>query len=349
MAELDSYIAEAREKGLSDEKIKKNLTDEGWDKSSIEAGLHGLSVPKPPSGSHSKAGGQNITSTGPLQSALHHVLLWFFLGSSIISIAAVTASLFGAQVSTTALASLIAVTIVTFVPYAVFFVLYLLKVKHNPKTIPGKIWTIITLCFASVGAMSSAITLVVSLVTEADAYVVVGSLLSFTLVAITLVVYGFATFSPKKFHKIRKVILIAALPAFAIMMGTLFVMSLLQLGPAKHDETLRNELVNTTRAIKISVSKTGVLPSPADAKSLVTDSAISYTLKSSSTYELCATFQTSSDVNNPYTIYANDSSLKPVYDDYIYESNFNAQSGPQCFVIESYQLSSPDYQKPTDL
>lgn len=343
MAELDSYINEAREKGLSDEKIKNNLESEGWDTSEINSALGGLSIPKPPVKSSGKTSQHVDASTGPLQSALHHVLLWFFLGSSSISIGLVTASLFGANVSTTALASLIAVTVVTFVPYAIFFVLYMLKARKQPGTIPGKVWTIITLCLASVGAMSAAITLVVSMVTEAPTYLIVAATLSLTLMAITLLVYSFAAFSPVKLHKVRRIILISALPAFAIMMGTLFVMSLLQLGPAKHDETLRSELVNTTQAIKTSVSKTGVLPSPASAKSLITDSEISYTLKSSSTYELCVTFQTSSDANSYYASYARDSMLKTISDDYVYEGYFNAQSGPQCFVIESYQLSNPGY------
>lgn len=343
MAELDEYISEARAKGMTDARIRKSLESEGWDKESIDEGLSGLSIPKPPSKSdgkkhHSEGNG----STGPLQSALHHVLLWFFLGSSSISIGLVTASLFGANVSTTALASLIAVTLVTFTPYVVFFVLFLRQVRKTPKIIPGKVWSIITICLASIGAMASAITLVVSLVTSAHISLIVSSTLLIALYVITLIIYGFATFASSSLMKFRKIVLIIALPAFAVLMGTLFVMSLLQLGPAKHDEAIRTELSKTVQSIKIEVSKTGILPSAADAKSLITDPSITYTLKSSSTYELCATFQTGSEDSLSYpAYYAEDLNQEPISDSYTYDSNFFAPSGMQCFVIQSDQLALP--------
>lgn len=342
MASLDSYVSKAREKGISDKRIKQTLEDEGWSNNEIDQALEDLSVPKPPSKNNSNS----ISSTGPLQSALHHVLLWFFLSSSSISISLVTASLFGANVSTSALASLIAVTLVTFTPYVVFFILFLRQVRRNPKTIPSRVWSIITICLASIGAMASAITLVVSSVLAAHVSVIVASLLTLALFTVTLVIYGFATFAAPNMAKIRKVVLLVALPAFAVLMGTLFVMSLLQLGPAKHDETVRTELTKTARAIKSEVAKTGVLPSAADAKSLITDKDITYTLKSSSTYELCATFKTTSDesgLNSNY--YAEDLDLKSLNDSYISEYNFYASSGLNCFVIQSDQLAVPDSDK----
>lgn len=341
MASLDSYVSKAREKGISDKRIKQTLQDEGWDDNEINQAMADLSVPKPPSKTAA------IHSTGHLQSALHHVLLWFFLGSSSISISQVTASLFGVNVSTSALASLIAVTLVTFTPYVVFFVLFLRQVRRDPKTIPNKVWSIITICLASIGAMISAITLAVSAVTSAHVSAIVASTLTLILFTVTLVVYGFATFAAPNMAKVRKVILLVALPAFAVLMGTLFVLSLLQLGPAKHDETVRAELVKTAHAIKSEVAKTGVLPSAADAKSLVTKADITYTLKSSSTYELCATFETASDENQFYpTYYAEDVDKQPLNDSYLGEYNFYAPSGLHCFVIQSDQLATPIKDKP---
>lgn len=340
MADLDSYISKARGKGISDQHIKKTLLEEGWDAPSVEAGLGGLTVPKPPSGALKPQ--QHSDTTSSLQSALHHVLLWTFLLSATIAISAVTASLFGSNVSTSALASLIAVTIVTFTPFLVFFILYLLKVRKNPKTIPGKVWSIITICFASVGAMAAAISLVVGLVTESTPSWIVGSSLIITLYAITLIVYGFATFYSEKLMKLRQVILIAALPAFIVLMGTLFIMSLLQIGPARHDEAMRTALVKTTENIRDSVRKTSVLPSQTDARHLIANSSITYEVKSLSTYELCTTFDTTSETAYKSS-YSSEDTTKPIKDSYAYETYFNASSGKQCFTIESSKLSGSSF------
>lgn len=340
MGSLDSYISKAREKGVTDKQIRKTLKDEGWNDDAINLGLGDLTPPKPPTTKTA-----SVVSTGPLQSALHHVLLWFFLGSSSISISLVTASLLGTGVSTTALASLIAVTIVTFIPYAVFFMLFLRQVRRSPVVIPSRVWSIITICLASVGAMVSAITLVVSLVTSAHISVTVGSALTLTLFTITLTIYGFATFATPSLARVRKLILILALPVFSILMGTLFIMSLLQLGPAMHDEAVRADLVKTTNIIKDKVAKSNVLPSATDAKSLLASETITYTLKSSSTYELCATFQTTSESSQYPVYYSEDIVQNPLNDSYINEYDFRSPSGNQCFVIQSDQLTVPEHSK----
>lgn len=340
MSELDTFIHEARDKGLSDDQISKALISAGWDSSEVDAGLHGLTVPKPSKDSAPVRAvvNHNTASTGPLHSALHHVLLWFFLVSASISIGAAVSSLYGARVSTTALASLIAVTIVTFTPYLIFFLLFLRQTHRNPKIIPGKVWSIITICLASVGAMAAAITLVVNLVRFGEPTIIITTLLLIALYAITIVTYGFAVFASEKAVLLRKIILASSLPAFAILMGSLFIMSLLQLGPARHDETIRTNMVTTVGNIAEKISEKESLPTAEEAKPLIADPSITYTPLSSTTYELCAEFQTTSNPQSQSYNYYRDNS-RQLSDSYVYESDFDNEKNTQCFTVESNYLS----------
>ena len=83
MPELDTFVKDARDKGLDDDIIRKALLSEGWDSSLVTAALTGVAVPKPATeqeaahGSHPKR-----PSLSPLMAAMHHILLWFFTGSS---------------------------------------------------------------------------------------------------------------------------------------------------------------------------------------------------------------------------------------------------------------------------
>lgn len=338
MAELETYIKEARDQGLSDDHIRNALKAEGWNTQDIDKALSGLVVPKPPKSTTDTHHSNNVQSTGPLHSALHHVLLWFFLISASLSIGAAVSSLYGSFVSTTALASLMAVTLVTFTPYLIFFILFLGQTHRNPRLIPGRVWSIITICLASIGAMAAAITLVVTLVVSGDISVTISSLLLIALFAITLVTYSLATFASDKARTTRKVILILTLPAFALLMGTLFILSLLQLGPARHDEAVRDNLVTTVNNIRSHVDRTNTLPAVSEAETLIADdSSISYKALSSTAYELCAEFKTDTLESSSYS--RNYTDTLPLTDTYVYESNFYADSGTQCFTVESDQLS----------
>jgi hypothetical protein len=330
MPELKIFVDQAREKGLSDDQIRSALAAQGWDKSVAEAALLGLDVPKASDKTPSTTPQTHRPSLSPMMAALHHVLLWFFVGSSAITIAGVVASLSGLHVTTQTLASMIAVTLITFVPYAAFFLIYLFRLRKTPELIPGKVWSIITICLHSVAAMIAAITLVVSLITQGEYSLQLSAGLIVVLNLIVILTYGFAAFGK---GKVRKVIVWAHIPVLLGLFGTLFIMSVMQFGPASHDEQLRKDLAATVNAVYENTLTNKRLPENGDG--IVKSSEITYEKKTDTTYTLCGTFQTA---NRNYT-YNSYRSYAPIGDSYAYESQFEAStSGKQCFDFTSSAL-----------
>jgi hypothetical protein len=235
------------------------------------------------------------------------------------------------NVSAQVLASMIAVTLITFTPYAALFLGFVLKLKKTPGLIPGKVWSIITVCFHSVAAMVAGIMLVVTLIVSGDYSIWVSALLILVLDLIVLVTYVFAAFGTK-LRKVRKIAIIAHLPVLLLLFGTLFVMSLLQLGPARHDEQLRKDLATTATAIHSYAATHKALPTSGEG--IVKNSEIRYSKQTATSYQLCATFQASNRRDSPY--YYAQSTLS---DSYVYESEFAAYgSGEHCFTITSSPL-----------
>lgn len=333
MAQLDTFIETARAKGLSDAAIEKALTSEGWDKHEVQLAISGVSVPKPP---QSTAKSVKMVSLHPAVAALHHVLLWFFVGSSSISIAAVITSLTGGGVNVTALAALLAVTGITFTPYAVFFITYLVQLKKQPGLIPGHVWSIITICLHSLGALGAGIILAVTAITNPSDSNLISSAIILALYSIVIVTYSIAAFS--KGSTIKRVILSITLSIITGIIGTLAALSIVQIVPAQQDEALRRELVTTTKNIVAFTKQEQRLPTESEASTLISHASIRYAATSDTTYELCAPFLKPRLPAQSYT--------SPAYaqtDSFQDESLFYSDKvGDVCFSLESGELA---YQK----
>jgi hypothetical protein len=340
MADIKTFITEARTKGLSDEQIRQALTAQGWDASVVEVGLNGLEVPVADNASESVSkqvpSPDQRPSLHPLMAALHHVLLWFFTASSTVTIASVVASLAGVTISPTALSTMIAITVITFTPYAIFFILYLVQSRRKPGLIPGKVWSIITICLHSIGAMIAAITLVVSLINSGEWTVMLSALLILGLDLLVVLAYSFAAFTPMKLALPRKIVTLSYLPLLFILFGILFIMSVLQLGPARHDEQVRKDLTATAQKVVTYARDKNELPK--NGSDVIVGKDIRYTYKTKTTYELCGTFEVSSKKSSPYTTYG---SSRQISDDYVYETEFEATTpGEQCFTLTSSSLDT---------
>jgi len=341
MTEIDTFVKEAREKQLSDSAIRKALESEGWNKDEIDLGLSGLSVPHRQD-APSTTGTFSHTALSPLMAALHHILLWFFTASSTITIIGVIASLYGETVSVEALAAMIAVTVVTFIPYAVLFGVFLRLDYKRKGVIPGKVWSIITVCLHSIGAMIAAITLVVTTITDGSTSVLIGAALVLLLNAIVITTYCFGAFSLTHVPKFRKVVILLHLPVLVILFGILSILSVMQIGPAKHDDTLRQEMVTTVQKIHTYTGEHRKLP--ADGAAVVTSKEIHYTKKSDTTYELCGDFQ----VHKKAVTESYSASPSPIRDEYVYKDQFSYYgSADRCFLFTATALeSTPPYQAP---
>lgn len=333
MSEINTFVHQARGKGLSDEAIRKALEAEGWASPLIDTALLDIEVPKP-SGETTPASHPSHTSLSPLMAAMQHVLLWFFVASSTVTIASVVASLSGLNVSAQVLASMIAVTLITFTPYAVLFLIYVLRLRRTPDLVPGKVWSIITICLHSVAAMAAGITLVVTLIVSGEYNVWLSALLILALDLIVVITYVFAAFSTKKLPRLRKITVVAHLPILLLLFGTLFIMSLLQLGPARHDEQLRKDLVSSAIAVREYATQHKTLPASGDT-SIIKSDDIRYSKKTDTSYTLCADFEANTRRSSSYYYSSGDSTLS---DDYISEYQFEGYgSGEHCFTL----ISSP--------
>lgn len=333
MAKIDTFVQTARKKGLSETDIRAALETQGWDKALITPAIAGVEVPTPPS---AKSSPTNQSSLSPLMAALHHILLWFFTGSAAVTISGVVASLSGYEVSPEALASMIAVTVVTFLPYALLFILYLRKAKRSPEFVPGRVWSIITICLHSVGAMAAAITLVVNAIVEGEQSVLISAALILFLMLIVVTVYSFAAFV-HSWPRLRSTILISYLPLVAILLGILVTLSILQLGPARHDQQLRKGLVQAVETTRSFANDHDALPT--ETSQVTTQPDISYNQISDTTYQLCGTFKANyrrseSTLRQPLT--------QPQSDAGVSEYDFRAvDSGEQCFEFKSAYLTNP--------
>lgn len=335
MTEIETFIKQAREKGLDDDAIRKGLEAQGWDKAAIDIALLGLTIPSPPTTglAPSPTPANEQQSLSPLMAAIHHVILWFFTGSSAVAIGGTVASLYGFRVSSTALASMIAVTLITFIPYALLFGILLAK-NFKVPTVPNKTWSIITICIHSVGAMIAAIVAVINGITGSEHVYLVSALLIFALDIIIITTYAHAAFVRP--GTLRKSVMLIHLPLLIAMFGTLFVLASFKLGPVQHDDALRKDMTATVKAIAADTKKNNKLPESIDT--ITSNKAISYEKTSRTSYKLCGEFQTTQTGNSNSSY-----SVRDQTDDYVYDGIFYRDgSGRQCFDFSSYYLTDKE-------
>lgn len=342
MAQLKEFIAHARQNNLSDEEIRDTLLTQGWSSADITLALASIEVPvsRSVSDSHKETttsidSVQTPPSLHPLLAALHHVLLWFFVGASTIAIIGAVSSLFGGIVSSEALAAMIAVSLITFTPYALLYLIYLRSVRHRRRLVPGKIWSIITVCLHSIGAMGAAITLTVALITSSTSAIIISAALILLLNSIIVITYIFSTFILDSGARLRKSILLAHIPLLTILLGALFILSVLQLGPAQADEERRKEIVRTVDTIRDASIRNQKLPD--SSYSLDINNDIEYTVLNERMYRLCTNFLI--DTANSYGYES--SPKQPISDSYVDEYQFRAANGRQCFHFEASGIFQP--------
>ena len=322
---IHEFVAQARLRNVQDETIRRSLSRAGWNDDAIDTALlEGLEVPAAEITKKSSG-----TSTGALFSALHHVLLWFFVIAASIATASAIGSLLGESVSEDALASFIAVSVITFIPYATVFWLYLRARKSTPGLVPGKIWSIITICLASIGVMITLMTAVVSLITDSSISVLASAGALFLIYASVVIIYAQASFARSKTSKRSSLLLWGPLAGIALLMLGLFVASVLQLGPARHDANLRTELVEAAESVRSYAERMDTLP--ASGTDITLGSDVEYTKLTDTTYRLCAPFKIDTTANNSR-------STDTIDDAFISDYYFYGSKTDNCFVLENSHI-----------
>jgi hypothetical protein len=361
MSALQDFIDNARKKNFSDDEIKQHLINSGWNEDEVAATLGNqakvdklgdLEVPRPENKSAenqptppsiSKQEKSVKTSIHSLHAAILHVLLWFFIVSSSVSIGSVFSVFFNERYSDegalTTLSTMIAVVLVTFIPYAVFYYLYVKKLKSNPEIIPSTVWSIITICLHSIAAMIAAITVVVQLVAGGSLAVLFSAILILLIVAIVITTFAFAAFI-KPSNNLRKPILLFSPVVLALIMALLFIFSLADLPNAKADVEMRRSMASAVVKVRDYTAKNQALP--LNSSQLNLDTGVTYNKKQANTYEICGTFKKKTSDRPSYTSREN---LEPANDglvseDALYYVNATAQDPCKEFTSDELRNQS---------
>ncbi len=340
MSEIDDYISEARQKhGATDAEIKKQLESAGWDGSTIDTALGGSGLPPAPKPHEAAAHSVQRKGLTPLAAAMHHILLWFFTCSASITVPVVISALYSGGDATAAIASYVAVVLVTLTPYSLIYIAFLRKFRADPSITANKIWSIITVVFHTIGVLGSLITLIISLIVEPIPVVVLSAVAIGILDLLVLVTYFAATFVKPENHSFRKVVLFSYLPVVVSGLAVIAVISLLRLGPAKHDTNQKIKLVAVVQGIReYYVDHNNTLPANLNQIDAPDKSGISYERQGSELYTVCAEFKNAYKRNGSSTYYDYYDDVRS--DTYVYEGYFTPDNnGKNCFDFRTVPTS----------
>lgn len=339
-AAVQKFVDEARAKGFTNDQIVQLLVDGGWPLLQAQAAVIGLQIPKPMQEHHDQPelsgnGQKSRRSISALEAALQHILLWVFTITSSVMLSIVSASLFGeGSNSSDILLTYLVVELVTFVPFLVLYIHYFNKFRKHNDLATGKIWSIITIVFHSVGFVGAIISLLLFIVLAdgSDRGAGVAASIAIAVMnAVVVIAYATANFV-KPVHKWRLHVLLAFPMMLFILIGFFGMIALNRVGPLKADAQTRKDLTSTVKQIRQYTKNHKQLPD-----SLVQLDApkkgITYTIKSKAQYKLCADFNR--DTND-----ADYRSAEPISDEYVYEYDFEyAKSGVDCFVVDAMALT----------
>src|SRR5690606_23743467 len=138
--------------------------------------------------------------------------------------------------------------------------------------------------------------------------------------------------------KRRRLVLMVHLVALAVLLGGLFIVSIMRLAPAQADSSTRDNLVESVGQIADFTRRQDRLPTKNE---LNLPSNVSYRQTSRSTYEVCAEFNLNTDEPN-YT-----HRPEPSDDSYVDSYHFTEhKKGVQCFEFESSELQQQERLNP---
>lgn len=343
MNDLKQFVDDAKAKGLGEEKIRELLVGGGWSQSQIDAALLGIEVPKAPDSNLSASTSRVVrAAVHPLEAALQHILLWVFTGTSSIMIGVVTNAIFGeGSTSSEPLLAYLVLELVTYVPFAVLFVLYLRKLRKMPELTTGKVWSIITIVFHSLGAMGALISLLLAIIlvpTDGSVRtpVVVASLAIGVMDIVVLAAYVMANFTRNHTSMLKHWLLIAFPAVLFVIVAVFGAIALANVGPLRADDQTRKDLVQVASAVSAYTQQHGVLPSLLSQTTASDVEQVTYAQKTSGMYQLCAEFQ-----------HETSSSVKTIHSDYltgayVSEYSFNdVTRGKNCWTLYASSYSFP--------
>lgn len=193
MDELKKFIAEMREKNLSDELIYKNLLQKGWDEKLVnEAFLpDGTDVPTPSAPlenttkTTTEPAEQTITKQSELEakisestrlskaeSVLHHVFLWIFSIAFVVNVQVIAGIINSSydydDTVTKTLASSVMTLLITGAIYGVFYWSFAKKFKQDSSLMFHGGWNLATIILGSLVGILALIALIAALIWETD-------------------------------------------------------------------------------------------------------------------------------------------------------------------------------------
>jgi len=331
MDNMQQFITDARAKDWDDEKIKQALIASGWQEAQVDAALSGLALPLATGGgNHGHEVNQaNHPSVNTLQAALQHVLLWLFTGTSTIMINIVAfALLSGNSGSSDTLLTYVVLEAVTFAAFAFFHWKYLRQLRKQPELVPGKVWSILTIVFHSLGTIGAVVGFILVLVLVHNSETTAGIVASLAIGVMDVLVvaaYALATFSKRPQSKLRLQYLRFFPVALFVIIASLGVFALFKVGPLRADDQTMQNLVTAVQDVHAYADRSKTLPENL-SQLPHQPQGVSYRSTGSDTFEVCATFR----VDHGDTS-ANDTSARQD-DTYVDTSVFdNDKAGHRCW------------------
>jgi hypothetical protein len=338
MNDVSAYIKHLREAfHASDDIIIEKLQAAGWSEKDATSAVTLAALPDAPAPTtitHSHhapkhEAASNKSGLSSLSQAMQHILLWFFSISTTITLSILAASMFYAESSSSEVLSVfVAVSLLTFTPFAFVFWDYLKKYKKDKTTVTGKVWSIITIVVHSLAAIISGVVLLVNLLTNPETGLIVATSVIILMNLLIVTTYYFATFG-KPASKFRDICVQVFLPVLFMILALFALYGYTKLAPVKADEQTREKLVKTVEAIRDYRSQNNAkLPTALSSLKDVDTSGITYKKKSETQYSVCATFKLKRRYSYYQTYTRSDNSVST----YDFEVN---KTGETCFAFKT--------------
>lgn len=338
MNDVSAYIKHLREAfNASDDIIVEKLQAAGWSEKDARSAIAIAILPDAPAPTathahapktvHASASKNGLSS---LSQAMQHILLWFFSISTTITLSILAASMFYAESSSSEVLSVfVAVTLLTYTPFAFIFWDYLKKYKKDRTVVTGRVWSIITIVVHSLAAIISGVVLLVNLLTNPETGLIVATSVIILINLLIVTTYYYATFG-KPTSKFRDVCVHVFLPLLFMILALFALYGYAKLGPVKADENTRERLVKTVEAIRDYRSENNAkLPAALTSLKDVDTTGITYKKKSETQYTLCANFKLKRRYAYPQSSYIpSDTSISA----YNFEAN---KTGENCFTLKT--------------
>lgn len=200
----------------------------------------------------------------------------------------------------------------------------------------GRVWSIITIVFHSIGLLGAIVSFILVLLLVHNSAFKAGVISSATIGimdALVVAAYVIANFSKVPLSQGRRKFLTIFPAALFVLIATLALFALLHVGPLRADDQTKQNLATTVNKVHQYVSTNKHLPDNLTALNGA-PSGVTYQRLSADTYNVCAAFKVNHD-NGGYN------GTDGMDDSYVDASEFDTgHAGNNCWKFQNYDVQT---------